>query len=166
MAAAPKGFYSDKLQPFLTAVLSRNLSPTSPFDEQNDEEATRMKLLAKLERNLSMFLGAATKLAEPEEVVRLGQADLDRLEELARKRQARNMRKRDIFEVNIVSVRTVVDKGRMRSRIHEVRRMNLRAWSYLRCSKEFIVRTRRSHHPDHFVSRRYGDFRTLANEVQ
>ncbi|KAK0486980.1 hypothetical protein EDD18DRAFT_1192672 [Armillaria luteobubalina] len=150
MAAAPKGFYSDKLQPFLTAVLSRNLSPTSPFDEQNSEEATRMKLLAKLERNLSMFFGAATKLAEPEEVVRLGQADLDRLEELARKRQARNMRKRDIFEVNIVSVRTVVDKGRMRSRIHE----------------EFIVRTRRSHHPDHFVSRRYGDFRTLANELR
>ncbi|SJL02010.1 uncharacterized protein ARMOST_05334 [Armillaria ostoyae] len=150
MAAAPKGFYSDKLQPFLTAVLSRNLSPTSPFNEQNGEEATRMKLLAKLERNLSMFLGAATKLVEPEEVVRLGQADLDRLEELARKRQARNMRKRDIFEVNIVSVRTVIDKGRMRSRIHE----------------EFIVRTRRSHHPDHFVSRRYGDFRTLANELR
>ncbi|KAK0468376.1 uncharacterized protein EV420DRAFT_1504143 [Desarmillaria tabescens] len=150
MAAAPKDFYSDKLQPFLTAVLSRNLSPTSPFDEENGEEATRMKLLAKLERNLSMFLGAATKLAESEEVVRLGQADLDRLEELARKRQAKNMRKRDIFEVNIVSVRTVVDKGRMRSRIHE----------------EFIIRTRRSHHPDHFVSRRYGDFRTLANELR
>ncbi|KAG7449198.1 uncharacterized protein BT62DRAFT_669297 [Guyanagaster necrorhizus] len=150
MAAASKDFYSDKLQPFLTAVLSRNLSSTSPFDEENGEEATRMKLLAKLERNLSMFLGAATKLTEPEEVVRLGQAELDRLEELARKRQARNMRKRDIFEVNIISVRTVVDKGRMRSRIHE----------------EFIIRTRRSHHPDHFVSRRYGDFRTLANELR
>jgi hypothetical protein len=32
-------------------------------------------------------------------------------------------------------------------------------------TQEFIVRTRRSHFPDVFVARRYGDFRTLANEV-
>lgn len=31
--------------------------------------------------------------------------------------------------------------------------------------QEFIIRTRRARHPDVFVSRRYGDFRTLADEV-
>ncbi|KAJ7591002.1 hypothetical protein C8J56DRAFT_934434 [Mycena floridula] len=152
MAAAPKDFYSDKLQPFMASVLSRNLSPTSVFDEgpEDSEKATRMKLLAKLERNLGLFMGSATKLVEPEQVVRLTQVDLDRLEELSKQRQAKNLQERDIFEINIVSVRNVVDKGRVRSRVHE----------------EFIVRTRRSHQPDWFVSRRYGDFKTLAMELR
>lgn len=123
MAAAPKDFYSEKLQPFMAAMLSRNLSPTSVFDgdPENSETATRMKLLNKLERNLALFMGSATKLIEPEEVVRLTQADLDRLEEATRKRQARNLKEqKDIFEVNIVGVRTVIDRGRVRSRAHEV----------------------------------------------
>ncbi|KAF7355337.1 PX-domain-containing protein [Mycena sanguinolenta] len=153
MAAAPKDFYSDKLQPFMASVLARNISPTSVFDDGSEgaEQALRLRLLAKAERNLSLFVGAATKLAEKEEVVRLTQIDLDRLESAARKRQAKNLEAaKDIFEVNIVSVRTVVDKGRVRSRAHE----------------EFIVRTRRSNFPDVFVSRRYGDFRALALELR
>lgn len=79
-----------------------------------------MKILVKLERNLALFIGAATKLAEQEQVVRLNQTDLDRLEALAHKRLTRLAKQKDSFEVNIVSVRTVTDKGRMRSRIHEV----------------------------------------------
>ncbi|THV08533.1 hypothetical protein K435DRAFT_642163 [Dendrothele bispora CBS 962.96] len=152
MASAPKDFYSDKLQPFAAAMLSRNLSPTSVFDDNSEasEQATRLKFLARIERNFSLFLGAATKLVEREEVVRLSQADLDRLETLSKKREARNLKRKDIFDVNIISVRTVVDKGRVRSRAHE----------------EFIIRTRRSNNPDWFVSRRYGDFRTLANELR
>lgn len=152
MAAAPKDFYSDKLQPFMASVLSRNLSPTSPFEEgaEHTEQATRAKLLARLERNLALFVTSAVKLVEREEVVRLTQVDLDRLEALSRKRQARNMRHRKVFEVNIVGVRTVQDRGRVRSRAHE----------------EFIIRTRRSHYEDVFVSRRYGDFKTLAEELR
>ncbi|KAK7049515.1 hypothetical protein VNI00_005546 [Paramarasmius palmivorus] len=151
MASAPKDFYSDKLQPFMGAMLSRNLSPSSVFDENGEsDKALRMKLLARIERNLSLFVGAATKLVEREEVVRLSQSDLDRLENLAKKREAKNLKRKEIFEVNIVSVRTVTDKGRMRSRVHE----------------EFIIRTRRTNQPDWFVSRRYGDFRTLANELR
>ncbi|KAK7061740.1 PX-domain-containing protein [Favolaschia claudopus] len=153
MAAAPKDFYSDKLQPFMASVLARNISPTSVFDDgsEGSEQALRLKLLGKAERNLSLFVGAATKLAEQEEVVRLTQVDLDRLESAARKRLAKNLEAvKDIFEVNIVSVRTVVDKGRVRSRVHE----------------EFIIRTRRSNFPDLFVSRRYGDFRALALELR
>ncbi|KAJ7507837.1 hypothetical protein B0H11DRAFT_2314475 [Mycena galericulata] len=153
MASAPKDFYSDKLQPFMASVLARNISPTSVFDDGSEgvEQALRLRLLAKAERNLSLFVGAATKLVEREEVVRLTQADLDRLESAARKRHEKNLEAvKDIFEVNIVSVRTVVDKGRVRSRVHE----------------EFIVRTRRSNFPDVFVSRRYGDFRALAFELR
>ncbi|KAJ6599047.1 hypothetical protein DFH09DRAFT_1129929 [Mycena vulgaris] len=153
MATAPKDFYSDKLQPFMASVLARNISPTSVFDDgsEGSETALRLRLLAKAERNLSLFVGAATKLAEKEEVVRLTQVDLDRLESAARKRQEKNLEAvKEIFEVNIVSVRTVVDKGRVRSRVHE----------------EFIVRTRRSNFPDVFVSRRYGDFRALALELR
>lgn len=130
MAAAPKDFYSDKLQPFAASVLARNLSPTSVLDDDDDagegggggasEQATRKKLLAKVERNLAMFVGAATKLVEREEVVRLNQADLDRLEVLAQKRKARAGKPKNVFEVNVIGVKTVVDKGRMRSRAHEV----------------------------------------------
>ncbi|KAJ7068298.1 hypothetical protein C8F01DRAFT_602866 [Mycena amicta] len=152
MASAPKDFYSDKLQPFVASVLSRNISPTSVFDDGSEsEQALRLRLLGKAERNLSLFFSAATKLAETEEVVRLTQADLDRLEAAAAKRQSKIAQVvQDHFEVNIVSVRTVVDKGRVRSRVHE----------------EFIVRTRRSNFPDVFVSRRYGDFRALVLELR
>lgn len=123
MATAPKDFYSEKLQPFVASVLARNLSPTSVLDdvEEGSEQATRLKLLAKIQRNLSLFVGGGTKLVEPEEVVRLKQSDLDRLETLANKRLARQMKTKDVFEINIISVRTVTDKGRMRSRVHEVR---------------------------------------------
>lgn len=120
MAAAPKDFYSQKLQPFIDAVVARNISSTSPLDDGDTEQKTRKKLLAKIERNLSLLVNAATKLVEPEEVVRLTQADLDRLELLSKKRQARLAKQADYFEVNIVGVRTVLDKGRMRSRPHEV----------------------------------------------
>jgi hypothetical protein len=123
MAAAPKDFYSEKLQPFIASALSRNLSPTSVLDDSSDgsDQAARVKILSKIERSLSVFLGAATKLVEQEEVVRLSQLDLARLETLAKKRQAKRAKVKDFFEVNIIGVRTVIDKGRMRSRIHEVR---------------------------------------------
>jgi PX-associated len=122
MAAAPKDFYSDKLQPFLAAALSRNLSSVSILDDGQDgsEQEARLKIVAKFEKNLSLFLGSATKLIEHEEVVRLSSRDLERLELLAKKRQAKYAKARGIFEVNIIGVRTVVDKGRMRSRAHEV----------------------------------------------
>ncbi|KAG6861592.1 hypothetical protein C0995_014499 [Termitomyces sp. Mi166 len=139
MAAAPKDFYSEKLQPFVASALSRNLSSTSVLDDDvnadgDAEQASRKKLLARVERNLAMFVGSAIKLAEQEQVVRLNQSDLDRLEILARKRMAKARKTRIVFEVNVIG--------------------------------EFIIRTRRTGFPDVFVARRYGDFRTLAIELQ
>ncbi|KAI0352942.1 hypothetical protein OH77DRAFT_1558589 [Trametes cingulata] len=152
LESAPKDFFPDKVQPFLASLLARNLSPTSVLDEnpEDSEEATRHRLLNKLERNLSMLMTSATKLVEPEEVVRLSQADLNRLEVLARKRAARERRLKDSFDVNVVCVRSVMERKRMRSKVHE----------------EFIIRTRRRGQPEVFVSRRYGDFRTLADELR
>lgn len=171
LASAPKDFFPDKVQPFLASLLSRNFSPTSVLDDtpEDSEEATRHRMLNKLERNISMLLTSATKLVEPEEVVRLTQSDLNRLEVLARKRAARERRSKDTFDVNVVCVRSVTEKKRMRSKVHEVRRnrhpvdrgIGLR---YLR--QEFIIRTRRRGQPEVFVSRRYGDFRTLADELR
>ena len=123
LSAAPKNFFPDKLQPFISSILSRNLSPTNVMDDStgDEEEATRLKLLGKAEKHLTLLLGSATKLAEAEEVVRLTQADLDRLETLAKRRRARQQRTKNTFEVNIVCIRTVTDKGRVRSKVHEVR---------------------------------------------
>ncbi|KAG0709655.1 hypothetical protein DFH29DRAFT_8105 [Suillus ampliporus] len=150
LAAAEKSFYSDKLQVFVASALAKNISPTSLLEDQSDPQAARLQLLAKVERNFALFFSAGTKLVEPEEVVRLNQNDLDRLEQLAKKHQARLAKHRDVFEVNIVCVRTVTDKGRVRSRVHE----------------EFIIRTRLSENREVCVSRRYGDFKTLANELR
>ncbi|CCM01571.1 uncharacterized protein FIBRA_03631 [Fibroporia radiculosa] len=152
LAAAPRDFFPDKLQPFLSSLISRNLTSTSVLDDEEEdaEEAARNKLVAKFERNAAMLMTSGTRLVEEEEVVRLSQADLDKLETLAKKRASRERGGRNMFEVNIVCVRTVQQKGRMRSRVHE----------------EFIIRTRRSHQKDVFVSRRYGDFKTLAAELR
>ncbi|KZT05522.1 uncharacterized protein LAESUDRAFT_726785 [Laetiporus sulphureus 93-53] len=152
LAAAPRDFFPEKLQPFLASMLSRNMTTTSILDEDPDdsEETARHKLVAKFERNAAMLMTSGTKLVEKEEVVRLTQQDLDRLEMIAKRVAAREKRMRDMFEVNVVCVRAVTEKGRVRSRVHE----------------EFIVRTRRSHHPDVYVSRRYGDFKTLADELR
>lgn len=155
VASAPAGFFPQKLQPFVGSLLSRNLSTTEDVLGMDDpgvdpELASRQKLLGKVEKYFALLLGSATKLAEEEEVVRLTQKDLDRLEAIAKKRANRAKKLRDAFDVNIVCVRTMVEKKRMhRSRVHD----------------EFIIRTRRARMMDVFVARRYGDFKTLADEV-
>ena len=156
VTSAPAGFFPQKLQPFIGSLLSRNLSTTEDVLGMDDpgvdpELASRQKLLDKVEKHFALLLGSATKLVEEEEVVRLTQKDLDRLEALAKKRAARAKRMRDAFDLNIVCVRTLVEKKKMqRSRVHD----------------EFIIRTRRARMTDVFVARRYGDFKTLADEVR
>ncbi|KAM6495865.1 protein of unknown function in PX-proteins (DUF3818) domain containing protein [Amanita muscaria] len=149
--AAPKDFYFAKLQPFVASILARQFASEDALDwdaePKPDDPQRRSRIVAKLERSLAMILGAATKLVEPEQVVRLSQSDLDKLEKLSKRRV--RVKKEDVFDVNIVCVRTVVDRGRVRSRVHE----------------EFIVRTRRPGYKDTFVSRRHGDFRALAKEL-
>ena len=136
LASAPKDFFPQKLQPFIASVLARNLSAASPFDEdaEETEKATRERILSKIQKQFALLLGSATKLVEPEEVVRLSQKDLERLETLARRRHDRV---KDTFEVNIVGIRTIVEKGRVRSRVHEVRA----SWHYCPYVSEFLTRS-------------------------
>ncbi|KZV65784.1 hypothetical protein PENSPDRAFT_637776 [Peniophora sp. CONT] len=153
LSNVPPDFFPDKVQPFVSSLLTRSIfSPTSIFndEEQDEDSASTAKLLNKAERSSALLLNYAVKIAEPEQVVRLTQQDLARLETLARRRAARATRKADVFDVNIIGVRAVTEKGRVRSRVHE----------------EFIIRLRRSRQQDVYVSRRYGDFKTLADELR
>ncbi|KAI0306987.1 hypothetical protein B0F90DRAFT_1622580 [Multifurca ochricompacta] len=150
LVSAPKDFFPAKVQPFISSLLSRNLNSTSILGDESTDSAETAKLVAKAERSFALFVNYATKIVEQEQTVRLNQSDLDKLEKIARRRRAKLMKNKDIFEVNIVCVRTVVDRGRVRSKLHE----------------EFIIRTRRSHCKDVHVSRRYGDFRTLYDELR
>jgi hypothetical protein len=167
LASAQKDFFPDKVQPFISSLLSRNLNSTPILDDESADSAGTAKLIAKAERSFALFLNYAIKTVEKEETVRLSQSDLDRLEAIARKRHAKLMKTKDVFEVNIVCVRTVVDRGRVRSKAHEVRRMICTHSSDPDCAclQEFIILTRRSHFKDVYVSRRYGDFKMLYNEV-
>jgi hypothetical protein len=121
LASAPKDFFPDKVQPFISSVISRNLNSTSILDDESTDSAGTAKLIAKAERSFSLFLNYAVKTVEKEETVRLSQADLDKLEAIANKRHAKLMKTKDVFEVNVVCVRTVVERGRVRSKVHEVR---------------------------------------------
>ncbi|KAG8218452.1 hypothetical protein J3R82DRAFT_4080 [Butyriboletus roseoflavus] len=150
LAAAPNDFYSDKLQPFVDSVLARNLSPSLLLDDSDTHDPASRKFIARVERSLAMFLSSAIKLDEPEDVLRLSQADLQSLERAVSKRLAKHATRTSLFHVNIVCVRTVTDKGRVRSRVHE----------------EFLIRTTLSHDKQVCVARRYGDFRTLADELR
>jgi len=122
LASAPKNFFPDKVQPFVASLLSRNLYPSSVLDDDDKdaEQVGTAKLLVKLERNLALFFNYAVKVVEKEEVVRLKQSDLQRLELLAKKRRTKLTKFKDVFDVNVVCVRSVVEKGRVRSRVHEV----------------------------------------------
>lgn len=123
LAAAPKDFFPSKLQPFMTSLLSRNISfadnPLRDPSEETEDHAQE-KALQRLEKHFAFLLGSAIKLAEKEEVVRLSQADLKRLENLAQRRRDRAQKSKVVFEVNVICVRTVTEKGRVRSRAHEV----------------------------------------------
>lgn len=86
----------------------------------DSEQMSRKKLIQKMEKQFSLMFNLATMLVEPEQVVRLAQVDLNRIETLARKRNARLAKNQTVFEVNIVCIRAIVVKGRVRNKVHEV----------------------------------------------
>ncbi|WWC60567.1 uncharacterized protein I303_103141 [Kwoniella dejecticola CBS 10117] len=176
LATAPPSFWAQKVQPFLssflatTGVSSHSNSTLSEQEkqfmeslmtkEERKEIQEKKKLWIKIEKHLSLMFGIGIKLTSGEEVVRIGQSELRRLEQIQEERRKKWLEKHPQnqagmdptqgFEVNVVGVRVVVEKGRVRSRSHE----------------EFIIRTRRNGVADVFVSRRYGDFKRLADELR
>ncbi len=144
---------------FFDKFLERNISGT----DDRDESTKRRRLTNKLEKYFVLLMGSAIKVKGiGEDVVRISERDRAKMDAVESRRKAAlgraagSPRASDDdassgFDINVVSVRNVITKGRIRSRAHE----------------EFIIRTRRGYgQPDIYVSRRYGDFAKLAETLR
>lgn len=143
LASAPPTFWSAKVQPFVSAFLTttgvsahatmskedRLLMESMMTPDERKEQEERNKLWARMEKHSSLMVGVGVKVVGGEEVVRIGQADLRRLEEQQELRRQRWMQHRQrememgggvMFDVNVVGVRSVMEKGRVRSKSHDV----------------------------------------------
>ena len=149
LAAAPPTFWSAKVQPFLSSFLSStgysqrtSLSPEEEkvaeslmTKEEKKEVDEKKKLWTKVEKHMALMVGVGVKLTTGEEVVRIGQSDLRRLEQAQDERTKRWVEKHKppqlgsggtdpveavLFNVNVIGVRVVVEKGRVRNRSHDV----------------------------------------------
>jgi hypothetical protein len=140
LAKTQPSFFKDKLQPFVHSFLSRNISTA----DDREEDTKRNRIAGKIEKHLGLILSSAIKLGEndgKEEVVRVAEPRGSAVGPVGAREK--------VFDVNVVTVRNVVSRGRMRKKVHE----------------EFIIRVRRKGERDVHVSRRYGDFVQLAETV-
>lgn len=181
LASAPPSFWNAKVQPFLSNYLAttgvsqhttmteedREVADSLLTKEERKEADDRRKMWVKVEKHLGLMIAVGIKLQGGEEVVRIGQSELRRIEMAAASKRKAWAEKHPMtadtifFDVNVVGVRTITEKGRVRSKSHEVGCRGSSALTH----QEFIIRTQRTGTPDLFVSRRYGDFRRLAEEV-
>lgn len=150
LASAPPTFWSAKVQPFLssflttTGVIQRSsltreekiMAESLMSKEEKKEVADRAKMWNKVEKHGALMVGIGIKVVGGEEIVRIGQSELRRIEEDRETRRREWMAKRGmspavpgappppsagmVFEVNVVGVRVVAEKGRVRSKSHEV----------------------------------------------
>lgn len=155
LSTAPPTFWSAKVQPFLSSLLATTgytrssalskeeqaLSESLMNKEEKHEMEERKKLWAKVEKHSGLMVGIGVKVVGGEEVVRIGQGDLRRLEEAAELRRRKVLGRHGQggsgmasgleglpppppdgagFEVNVVGVRVVMEKGRVRHKRHEV----------------------------------------------
>lgn len=142
LAAAPPTFWNAKVQPFLSSWLAttgvsqhqtitpqeREVTESLMTKEEKKEAEERRKLWTKVEKHLGLMISVGIKLAGGEEVVRIGQSELRRIEEAQqarRKKYAEKMGQVEMlhFDVNVVGVRTVKERGHVRSKHHEVSRL-------------------------------------------
>ncbi|KAK0528581.1 hypothetical protein OC842_004504 [Tilletia horrida] len=148
LRSAPPNFFADKVQVFVDRFLEKNISST----DDREEITKRRQITSKFERYVVLLMTAAIRCKDNlEEIVRISEADSAKLSATQQRvRAAVKGELNDTFEVNIVGVRTITTKGRLRNRYHE----------------EFIIRTRRQGQPEVHVSRRYGDFNRLADTLR
>ena len=179
LTRAPADFYSRKLQVFVQSFISRNISAS----EDRDDDTKRRRMAGKLEKHLGLVISSAIKLIDNdgrETVIRvspegavLAEVGKDglvapdpRVSLVATTEAQSNIgmttapptkglpnlpgSKSGEFDVNVVTIRRVTVKGRIRNKSHE----------------EFIVRTRRASQDDVHVSKRYGDFVRLCEQVR
>ncbi|KAJ9110469.1 hypothetical protein QFC19_001595 [Naganishia cerealis] len=195
LANAPPTFWYQKVQPFLTSFLAISQSRLSPAvmavntdqsesspsnagfpepdltllsEDELKEYNERKKIWDKVTKNLAMLFGTGVRLKGGEEVVRIGQKELNRLEEQAEARRRKFKEREKVgtgFDVNVICVRTVTEKGRVRNRSHDVSSEIFERFfpetDDILVLQEFIIRTRRNKAPDV-----YGDFKRLAEELR
>ncbi|PLW55604.1 hypothetical protein PCANC_03557 [Puccinia coronata f. sp. avenae] len=172
----PSTFFSHKLQPFFYSFFSRNITRT----EDREEETKRQKIAGKVEKHLALIMAAAIKLSDnqgQEQVVRVSPhmdptpndddafvstpviappddpttTTLPNIPSLTINQQPHLITTPFIsFDLNVVAIRRVRVKSRMRSKVHE----------------EFLIRTRSQSTGEVFVSRRYRDFFKLAESLR
>ncbi|OAV88637.1 hypothetical protein PTTG_07059, partial [Puccinia triticina 1-1 BBBD Race 1] len=165
----PSTFFSHKLQPFVYSFFSRNITRT----DDREEETKRQKIAGKVEKHLALIMAAAIKLADnrgQEQVVRvhpnidptpndddafvstpiINPPDQPNIPSLTISSNNNNNTNTISFDLNVVAIRRVRLKSRMRSKIHE----------------EFVIRTRSQATGEVYVSRRYRDFFKLAESLR
>ncbi|KAK0553655.1 hypothetical protein OC845_001127 [Tilletia horrida] len=148
LRSAPPNFFADKVQVFVDRFLEKNISTS----DERDETTKRKQIGGRFQRYIVLLMTAAIRCKDNlEQIVKISEADSAKLSAIDRRiRAAVKGELAEMFEVNIVGVRTITTKGRLRNRYHE----------------EFIIRTRRSGQPEVYVSRRYGDFMRLAETLR
>lgn len=147
---APPSFYSNKIQVFAEQLLARNLSSS----DDREADTKRHRLALRLQRYFVLLLSSAIATTPPEQVVHFSPADAQRLAvSEVRAADGASRGGQPLFEVNIIAVRLVYQRGLM-TRSHE----------------QFLVRTRRGRFPDcieeTIVARRHGDFGRLADTLR
>ena len=150
LTTAPPTFWSAKVQPFLSnflqstgytrqtslSVEEQMMAESLMTPEEKKESDEKKRMWAKVEKHMGLMVGVGVKVVGGEEVVRIGQSELRRLEQIQEERKRRWQEKHAVgqhpgsaggdnphhmvFEVNVVGVRAVVEKGRVRSKSHEV----------------------------------------------
>ncbi|WFD34164.1 hypothetical protein MCUN1_001000 [Malassezia cuniculi] len=142
---APPAFFSDKVQVVAERFFSRNILLADP-----EAAVDGSKLFSKVEKHLVLLLSSAIRAkGTDEDVVRIGEADRERLFVLDSQRRAAAGEEIHTFEFDVCSVRTITVKGRLRNRTRD----------------EFIIMTRRDSEVI-YVARRYGDVRALYDALR
>ncbi|KAA1121297.1 hypothetical protein PGTUg99_031260 [Puccinia graminis f. sp. tritici] len=171
----PPTFFSHKLQPFVYSFFSRNITRT----DDREEETKRQKIAGKVEKHLALIMAAAIKLSDnrgQEQVVRVSpnidptpndddafvstpiipppqDSQLPNIPSLTINQDQQPHQHPLVnisFDLNVVAIRKVRVKSRMRSKVHE----------------EFVIRTRSQSTGEIYVSRRYRDFFKLAESLR
>lgn len=142
---APANFFPDKVQVFAERFFARNLIMANP-----DASEEGGKIFTKIEKHLVLLISAAIRArGVGEDVVRISNADRERLFVLDSQRRAAAGELEHSFSFDVCSVRSVTVRGRLRNRTRD----------------EFIIMTRRDSEVIH-VARRYGDVRSLYDALR
>ncbi|WFD32726.1 hypothetical protein MSPP1_003776 [Malassezia sp. CBS 17886] len=139
-ADAPPDFFPGKVQVFVNQLLQRNLILVDGL------ESGASSLLSRLEKYLCLLLSSALRVVpDGEDIVRISETDRERLSAMeaqvdaARGAQARGSAAS--MDVNVVCVRSVVERGRLRNRVRN----------------DFVICTKAAGSGEVYVARRYGD---------